>query len=109
MSINPEFGGKTFDHKRDAADFRCQLDKTRSIMLGGGWHTLAFLATEVGCSEAAVSARLRDLRKVPYGAYNIEKRVKVGTKRIYEYHLGSAKDVPSLAHGKTRSENAGAP
>jgi hypothetical protein len=88
MSINPEFGGSTFDHKRDAADFRCQLDRTRGIMLGGGWHTLEYLASEVGCSEATVSARLRDLRKPRYGAYNIEKRVKVGTKRVYEYRMG---------------------
>lgn len=107
MTVTPEFGGATFDAARDAADFRSQLDKVRSKLLGGGWLTLAQLAEAGGCSEAAASARVRDLRKSQFGAYTIEKRVKAGTKRLYEYHLGACTDpLPDFAHGKTRSESA---
>lgn len=106
---DPEFGGETYMPHRDRADFTRQLDRVRSKLLSGGWFTLAELAEHAGCSEAAASARVRDLRKVKHGAYTIERRVKAGTKRLNEYHLGTSRDVPPHAHGKTRSENAGAP
>lgn len=113
MSITPEFGGDTFNAKRDSAALTRQLDEVRSVMLGGGWHTLAELSETVSkalgikATEASVSARLRDLRKLKHGSYNIEKRARANTKRLFEYHLGAAKPASEFAHGKDRSTSAG--
>lgn len=102
------FDGETFDHKHDAARLSVQLDKVRSMMLGGGWHTLDAIADEVKAPPASVSARLRDLRKSRFGAYNIERRGVPGKRGLYEYHLGAhTAPVAEYAHGKTRSETAG--
>lgn len=111
MSIQPEFDGKTFDPVKDASRLRVQLDKVRSVMLGGGWHTLKQIAENVGASEASCSARLRDLRKIRYGAYVIDRRGVHGRRGLFEYRLAipDTTAAPKIAHGKTRSENAGAP
>lgn len=113
MSITPEFGGPTFNPARDAAALNRQLDEVRSIMLSGGWHTLAEISATVSerigrtATEASVSARLRDLRKPQHGAYNIERRIRGGAGRLWEYHLGpNTAPLPAFAHGKTRSESA---
>jgi hypothetical protein len=106
--MTPEFGGKTYDEVKDKSRLRHQLDKVRSVMFGGGWHRLAEIAETVKASEASVSARLRDLRKVQFGAYTVDRRSVPGHRGLYEYRL-SIPDAPALAHGKSHSENAGAP
>ena len=45
----------------------------------GEWH-----------SDSAITARLRDLRKVEYGSHVIEKRRREGSKS-YEYRLAGVK------------------
>lgn len=90
----PEFGGSTFDPKRDTSRLRAQLHKVRSVMLAGGWHTLTDLAEKVGAPEASVSARLRDLRKLKFGAYTIERRYV--ERGLFEYHLRSPLDDDAL-------------
>ena len=42
---------------------------------------------DVLISDSSCTARLRDLRKARYGAHNIEKRMREGS-RAYEYRLG---------------------
>lgn len=106
--MTPEFDGKTYDPLKDASRLRVQLDKVRSVMFGGGWHTLKEIAKTVKASEASCSARLRDLRKVRYGAYLVDRRRSREHEGIFEYRL-RVPDAPALAHGKTHSENAGAP
>jgi hypothetical protein len=51
----------------------------------GGWWTMARLAEVARCSEAAASARVRDLRKPRFGGYTVERRhVRDG---LWEYRL----------------------
>ena len=59
-----EFAGATYDAPRDNARLSNQLRAVRYVMLDGKWHTLAEIAQRVGGSEAGISARLRDLRKL---------------------------------------------
>jgi hypothetical protein len=80
-----EFGGATFDGKRDGDRLRKQLNAVRSIMLRSGWVTLAYLAKEVGAPESSVSARIRDLRKLQFGGYTIERRYK--DRGLWEYRV----------------------
>lgn len=113
MSIEPEFGGATYDPMKDAQRLRDQLGKVRSAMLGAGWCRLKWLSEQTKAPEASVSARIRDLRKPKYGGYTIDRRRVPGRESLYEYRIvqngGGPDPCPALAHGKTRSENAGAP
>jgi hypothetical protein len=85
MTGLPLFDGATFNRDRDENRLRRQLDAVRRSMLSGGWWTLARLATAAQGSEASVSARLRDLRKQKFGAYDIERRYVANG--VWEYHL----------------------
>jgi hypothetical protein len=68
-----EFGGATYDEQRDGSRLKAQLDRVRRIMLRGEWVTLRQVAEETGDPESSVSARIRDLRKLQFGAYTIER------------------------------------
>jgi hypothetical protein len=85
MTGLPLFDGATFNRQRDGARLRGQLDAVRGALLSGGWWTLARLAVAAQGSEASVSARLRDLRKTKFGAYDIERRYVANG--VWEYHL----------------------
>ena len=69
-----EFGGSTYEPKRDAARLSRQLSKVRNLMLDGKHRTIREIcvATQI-TSEASVSARLRDMRKTEFGGYDVQK------------------------------------
>lgn len=50
-----------------------QAQRVWECVKGGQWWTLADLSREAKGSEAAVSARLRDLRKPEWGGYTVER------------------------------------
>jgi hypothetical protein len=50
------------------------LEKVKQLMSGGEWWTLPEIARAVGCKEQSASSRVRDLKKVKFGAHQIEKR-----------------------------------
>ena len=52
-------------------------------MADGQEHTLAELANGIGCTEAAASARIRDLRKARFGAHEVERRRVSGGLFVY--------------------------
>jgi hypothetical protein len=113
-AVEPAFGGDTFEEKRDGAALKHQIDVVRSLLLGGGWYTIAELTARFKertgklATEASISARIRDLRKTEHGSYNIERRARAPHKRLYEYHLGAnTAPVAAFAHNKTRSESSG--
>ncbi len=58
------FDGETYDAKLDQKRLSGQLGKVYDVMKDGRWRTLNEIGTATGVgSEAAISARLRDLRK----------------------------------------------
>lgn len=82
------FGGETYNSQWDYSRLKGQLAKVFDFMCDGQWHTLAEIHAVVGGSEAAVSARLRDLRKDQYGAFDIQRQsVSEGLFR-YRLNLG---------------------
>lgn len=87
-----KFDGATLK-PTDNSRLRAQLDKVRSVMLAGGWFTLEQLSTETLAPQASVSARLRDLRKLKFGAYNVERRAVPGHRGLYQYHIGNSRDA----------------
>jgi hypothetical protein len=79
------FDGKTYEPGKDHARLGGQLLAVFELMQDGAWRTLAEISAVVGGSEAAVSARLRDLRKEKYGAHEVDRqRIEAG---LWKYRL----------------------
>lgn len=78
--LAPDFGGITYDPARDGARLTGQLAAVFQVMRDGRERTLVDLAGEVckltgrRASEAAVSARIRDLRKAQFGGHRVDHR-----------------------------------
>lgn len=79
------FDGETYAPKRDHARLKSQLQRVFELMKDGNWRTLAQISEVVGGSEASVSSRLRDTRKIKYGAHHVSRR-HVGSG-LYRYKL----------------------
>jgi hypothetical protein len=82
----PQFDGDTYDPALDEDRLRTQLGRVFALMADGRWRTLAAVQTVAGGSEAACSARLRDLRKPKFGGYTVEHR-RCGAGGLWEYRL----------------------
>ena len=94
------FGGDTYDPEKDRERLLTQLGRVRDVMFDGQWHTLAELVVKCGGSDASVSARIRDLRKKRFGAYNVEsKRVRDG---LWVYRL----ELPDGYDPRRKSQEA---
>ena len=81
----PIFQGSDYDHARDSKRLTGQLQKVYDCMKDAQWRTLDKIATATGAPHASVSAQLRNLRKIPFGAHTIEKRHVEGG--LFEYRL----------------------
>lgn len=73
MQMRFPFGGETYEPERDEARLGRSLAAVRQVMQDHQWHTIAELAEKAECSQAAASARIRDLRKPQFGSYTIER------------------------------------
>jgi hypothetical protein len=78
--------GSTYNHEFDFERLNKQMKKVYLVMKDGEWRTLFELSSETGSPEASVSARLRDLRKVKFGAFNVERR-RIAESGLYEYRV----------------------
>ena len=81
--MSAQFDGITFDEAQDGPRLTTQLDRVRELMSDGRWHSLRWLADAVGGSEAGVSARIRDLRKVRFGARTVDRKRIDGGLWVY--------------------------
>lgn len=77
--------GETFDPSKDRQRLNKQAQDVYNLMADGEWRSLAQISARVCHPEASVSARLRDLRKVRFGGFAVERR-RAG-KGLYEYRL----------------------
>jgi hypothetical protein len=83
------FDGITYSPEFDRERLGAQLRRVLQAMEIGGWYTLAEIAAHTGdTSQAAISARLRDLRKAKFGGFAVERRRR-GEPRLglWEYHM----------------------
>ena len=81
-----KFKGETFDAALDQKRLSGQLGRVYEVMKDGRWRTLAEIAQQAAPgTEAAISARLRDLRRKENGGYTIEReRVEGG---LFRYRM----------------------
>lgn len=85
VSPLPQFDGITYEPEHDETRLATQLARVTRLMADGQFRTLAQIARAVGGSEASVSARLRDLRKPRFGAFQVERRRVEGG--LFEYRV----------------------
>lgn len=77
--------GTTYDHARDGKRLHAQHHRVLAFMRDGAWHTLEAIHKATKDPEASVSARLRDLRKEKFGAFNVERRYVA--RGLFEYRI----------------------
>lgn len=89
----PHFDGETFEPKLDAARLGSQLKAVEQILLDGQWHTipqvaLALRKKALSCTEASISARIRDLRKARFGGYDVQRQ-RSNRDGLFEYRIAT--------------------
>lgn len=83
-----QFDGQTFEPELDAERLASQLKRVYFVMSDGKYRTLSEIGKMTGDPESSVSARLRDLRKDRFGAYQIDRRRRGdGRRGWFEYRL----------------------
>jgi hypothetical protein len=85
----PLFGGKTFDEELDSARLTKNLEKIRDYMLSHeGFRTPSEIRRWLNLPpETEITARLRDLRKPKFGAYEVTARRRWLGGGVYEYRV----------------------
>ena len=84
----PKFGGVTYEPKHDEVRLTGQLARVRDCMADGLWRTLDEIKAVTGDQTQAISARLRDLRKIRFGMHTVERRRRgEPSLGIWEYRV----------------------
>lgn len=82
------FDGETFEEEHDGVRLGAQLEKVRDLMQDGAWRTLEEIAEKTAAPTHSISARLRDLRKLKFGGYEVKRRSRgERTRGLYEYRV----------------------
>ena len=76
--------GATFIQAFDRDRLNKQCQAVYDCVIDHNWHTLRGLSTKTGYPEASVSARLRDLRKVKFGGFEVIRKRTVGGLHFYK-------------------------
>lgn len=81
----PLFDGPTYEATRDLSRLSNQFTKVFALMRDGAWRSLEQIVGQVGGTPQAISARLRDCRKLERGSHKVDRRhVHEG---LHEYRL----------------------
>jgi biotin operon repressor len=72
FDVQPRFDGPDLEPS-DHLRLSRTLQKLIALMADGKLRTLHEIADAIGCSEAAASARVRDLRKSKFGAFQVDR------------------------------------
>ena len=81
----PLFDGETYNSARDGERMNSQFHRVFTFMKDGRWHSLPEIAEACSGSTQAMSARLRDCRKVRFGGHSVERRYLADG--LWEYRL----------------------
>lgn len=88
VSNSAQFDGATYLPLFDQKRLEGQYEKVFAVMAHGGWWTLRQLANICECSEASISARIRDMRKEKRGGHTVNRRRgRCWDSGIHEYQL----------------------
>jgi hypothetical protein len=93
------FDGKTYNREVDQDRLWSALNAVKDLMADGEWRTLQQIRTSLSkkysksVSESGVSARLRDLRKLRFGGFDMQSRRREGGP-LWEYKLDVQSEFP---------------
>jgi hypothetical protein len=88
MTTLHDFHGATYLPLFDQKRLSSQYERVFQLMSNGDWWTLNALAERAKCSEASVSARIRDMRKPKFGGHTVNrKRFGDWAKGLHAYKL----------------------
>ena len=87
------FDGATYERAKDQRRLTTQLRRVLRFMRDGRYHTLRRISEALDYPEASVSARLRDLRKVKFGSWIVERKRNEG-RATFLYRLASPAPKP---------------
>lgn len=81
------FDGETVVPSLDRERLMGQLAHVLALMIDGKWRTLSEIAGD-RYSIAGISARLRDLRKIRFGSYTVDRR-RCGAEKsgLFQYRV----------------------
>ena len=102
----PEFAGADYNRVRDNARLSSQLGRVRQLMQDGEWRSLGEIARLTGDPEASVSAQLRHLRKVRFGAHTVSRRHIGDGLYLYQLTLNQAQLESGQAESNTPTPTA---
>lgn len=71
----------------DCARLEGQMKRVYDLMKDGNFRTLLEIEKLTGDPQASISARLRDYRRLRWGAHIVEKRRKTTNSGTWEYRL----------------------
>ncbi len=89
---NHNFDGETYNSKLDKDRLNSQMERVKWLMRDAKWRTLKQIRAFAHGTEAACSARLRDLRKERFGGHQVDRR-RTGDPEsgLFEYRVILAK------------------
>ncbi|QFZ84580.1 hypothetical protein GFK26_18300 [Variovorax paradoxus] len=100
------FCGPGFDPTLDEERLNEQILRVYRCMNDSTWRTLGELSEATGDPEASVSAQLRNLRKVEYGSFVVERRRRgLATTGLWEYQLLPPGSSATTTLGKKSRRN----
>lgn len=82
----PLFDGKTYEPAQDEFRLAGLWARVYNLMSDQRWRTLQEIKTICGGSEAGVSARLRDFRKMKFGSHTVNRRRR-NDGGLFEYQV----------------------
>jgi hypothetical protein len=92
--VGADFDGQTYDPEEDHERLTGQLLRVYEAMTDGHWRTLEDVAARIRIATghrdtpAAISARIRDLRKARFGAYPVRsRRAALRGGGLWEYRI----------------------
>lgn len=94
------FDGKTYERDTDKPRLLSALNAVREIMADGKWRSLRELHMDImtrhnkHVSESGISARIRDLRKLKFGGFEVTSRRRNGKESLWEYRLDVNSEFP---------------
>lgn len=109
----PHFDGQTYAPRRDYQRLGSQLARVAHVLVNADWVTLLELQRAVdrlsgvaagqrGATEAAISARLRDLRKAKFADVEVERQCVAGGLWRYRVAPADRDRLRRWLHGVTR-------
>lgn len=82
------FDGDTFDPEEDETRLRGQMARIYHAMRDGRWRTTEVIEAMTGDPAPSIQARIRDLRKEKFGAYEVESRRDPKYRGVWWYRVG---------------------